>query len=307
VTVRTGVIVPVHGWPALLAETLDGLLAQDPRPEVVVVVDDGSPEPVALHPDHAPHCRLVRHSRRRGPSPARATGLAQLDDVELVAFCDADDVWEPGKHAAQLAAFGAHPDASACFGRARIVGLDGRPTGERWDELAPGCHSAGLLLPLLYERNPLCSSSALLRRQAVIDAGGLEYPLARAEDWDLWLRLLARGHAFVMEPEAVVRYRRSPGSLSGDIAELARAQVHLHQTHGGLVDEPARRRAEAADHVAHARGLVRRRDYGPARDELRRAFGLRPPDPKERALATILAIPGLRAALGRRDPYAGRR
>ena len=164
-TVRTGVIVPVHGFPALLAETLDGLIAQEPRPEVVVVVDDGSPEPLALHPDHAPHCELMRHPQRRGLSHARATGLTQLGDTELVAFCDADDAWEPGKHAAQLDALAANPDAAACFGHARIVGLDGRPTGERWDELPPGRHAAAGLLPLLYERNPLCVSSVLLRRR----------------------------------------------------------------------------------------------------------------------------------------------
>jgi glycosyltransferase involved in cell wall biosynthesis len=302
---RTGVIVPVHGWPALLAETLDGILAQDPAPEVVVVVDDGSPEPIALLPDHAPRCRLVRHPQRRGLAYARATGLAQLADCELVALCDADDAWEPGKHAAQLAALDAHPDAAACFGSARIVGLDGRPTGERWDELPAGCHPAAELLALLYERNPLCVSSALLRRAAVIDAGGLEFELPRAEDWDLWLRLLARGHAFVVEPRARVRYRRSPGALSGDIAGLASAQLHVHRAHAALVDEPARRRAEAADRTAHARGLVRRREYGAARAELRRAAQLGRAGPRERALATLLTVPGVRAALGRRDPYAG--
>ena len=299
---RTGVIVPVHGWPSLLAETLDGILAQDPCPEAVVVVDDGSHEPLELHPDHAPHCELVRHAQRRGLSYARATGLAQLD-TELVAFCDADDVWEPGKHAAQLDALAANPDAAACFGRACIVGLDGRPTGERWDELAPGRHAAADLLALLYERNPLCVSSALLRRDAVLDAGGLEFALPRAEDWDLWLRLLARGHAFVFEPRAVVRYRRSPGALSGDIAGLASAQLHVHDAHAALVEPIVRRRTEAADRLAYARGLVRRRDYGPARAELQRASALRPPDARERALAKILAVPGLRAALGRRDPY----
>jgi glycosyltransferase involved in cell wall biosynthesis len=303
---RTGVIVPVHGWPSLLAETLDGILTQEPWPEAVVVVDDGSPEPIVLLPEHAPHCRLVRHPQRRGLAFARATGLAQLEDCELVAFCDADDVWEPGKHAAQLAALAAHPDAAACFGSALIVGLDGRPTGERWNELAAGCHPAAELLALLYERNPLCVSSVLLRRAAVVEAGGLEFALPRAEDWDLWLRLLARGHAFVMEPRARVRYRRSPGALSGDIAGLASAQLHVHRTHAGLVDEAARRRAEAADRVAHARGLVRRRDYDAARAELRRAFELRPAEPAERALAALLAVPVLRAALGRRDPYAAR-
>jgi glycosyltransferase involved in cell wall biosynthesis len=301
---RTGVIVPVHGWPSLLAETLDAILAQQPRPEAVVVVDDGSPDPVALLADHAPHCRLVRHPQRRSLASARATGLAQLEDCELVALCDADDAWEPGKHAAQLAALAAHPDAAACFGSALIVGLDGRPTNERWDDLAAGCHPAAQLLPLLYERNPLCVSSALLRRGAVVDAGGLEFPLPRAEDWDLWLRLLARGHSFVMEPRARVRYRRSPGALSGDIAGLASAQLHVHSTHAGLVGDAARRRAEAADRVAHARGLVRRRDYGAARDELRRASRLRAAPPRDRALATLLRVPVVRAALGRRDPYA---
>ncbi|HVF77726.1 MAG TPA: glycosyltransferase family A protein [Solirubrobacteraceae bacterium] len=301
---RTGVIVPVHGWPSLLAETLDGILAQDPRPEVVLVVDDGSTEPVALLPDHTGHCRVVRHPERRGLAYARATGLAQLEGCELVAFCDADDVWEPGKHAAQLAALAAHPRAAACFGSASIVGLDGRPTGEQWDELAAGCHTADALLPLLYERNPLCVSSVLLRRDAVVEAGGLEFELPRAEDWDLWLRLLALGHAFVVEPAARVRYRRSPGALSGDIAGLASAQLHVHAAHAGLVDEVVRRRVEAADRVAHARGLVRRREYDAAREELQRAFELRPPDRSERALAALLAVPGLRSALGRRDPYS---
>lgn len=303
---RTGVIVPVHGWPSLLAETLDGILAQEPRPEVVVVVDDGSPEPVALLSDHAAHCRLVRHQQRRGLAFARATGFAQLRDCDLVALCDADDVWSPGKHGAQLAALAAHPAAAACFGSALIVGLDGRPTGEHWDELAPGCHEAHALLPLLYERNPLCVSSVLLRRDAVMQAGGLEFALPRAEDWDLWLRLLARGHAFVMEPRARVRYRRSPGALSGDVAGLASAQLHVHGIHAGLVGEDVRRRTEAADRVAHARGLVRMREYDAARAELRRAARLRPPEPSERALAALLHVPVLRGALGRRDPYAAR-
>ena len=302
---RTGAIVPVHGWAPLLAETLDGILGQDPPLDVVVVVDDGSPQSLALNPDHAGQCVLVRHPMPLGPATARATGLAQLD-TELVALCDDDDAWQPGKHAAQLAALAAHRDAAVCVGHAEIIGLDGRPTGERWDELAGGYHAAQDLLPLLFERDPLCFSSVLMRRDTLLAAGGLDYPRAHAEDWDLWLRLLAAGNAFVMEPQAVVRYRRKPGSLSGDIAAMASAQLHLHECHAALVSETVRRRTEAADRVARSRGLVRERAFGQARRELRRAAALRAPPPRDRILDAVLAVPGLRMALGRRDPYVQR-
>src|SRR3954453_17911400 len=111
--VRAGVIVPVHGWAPFLAETLDAVLSQRPAPAAVVVVDDGSREPVALHPDHAPHCELVRRVPRGGGAAARAAGEAALDaGIELVASCDADDAWLPGKLAAQLEAIAA---AEMCF------------------------------------------------------------------------------------------------------------------------------------------------------------------------------------------------
>src|SRR5881397_3800904 len=104
---RAGVVVPVHGWAPFLAETLDGVLAQRPAPAAVVVVDDGSREPLRLHPDHAPHCTLIRRDTQGGVAAARATGEAALDrTLELVAHCDADDAWLPGKLAAQLNAIG---------------------------------------------------------------------------------------------------------------------------------------------------------------------------------------------------------
>lgn len=279
-----GVIVPVHGWAPYLAETLDGVLGESPAD--VVVVDDGSPTPVRLDPDHVGRCRLVRHEPRRGLAGARAAGLAELD-TDLVALCDADDVWEPGSLGLRVARLG---DAAACFGRALIVGPDGRPTGETWT--VPD----RLELPALFEANPLCVSSVVLRRDAVVRAGGLDSDLPRAEDWDLWLRLLGRGERLVHEPRAVVRYRRRAGALSGDIASLARAQLELHARHAGLVSDACVDRVRLADLRALAAGLVRQRRYDEAADALR-AAGASP---------LRATIPGVRALRGRRDPYRRR-
>ncbi|HEX8157542.1 MAG TPA: glycosyltransferase family A protein [Solirubrobacteraceae bacterium] len=267
-----GVIVPVHGFAPYLAEALDCVLAQEPRPEAVIVVDDASPEPLALHPDHAPHCTLVRRERCGGPAAARASGLEALGAaVELVALCDADDAWTVGKLAAQLDALEHSKDAALCFGRALVVGADGRATGERWKELAGGSHSGPSLVAQLYEFNSIPTSSVALRRTALEAAGGFESSVRLAEDWDLWLRMAARGELFVCAPGAIVRYRRHSDGLTADIGALARCQLEMHRAHGALVAPDVRERALAND-AAALRSAQRRglRRLLPRRDPYRR-------------------------------------
>lgn len=262
----------MHGFAPYLAETLDCVLGQEPPAAEVVVVDDASPEPLALHPDHAAYCTLVRRKERGGPAAARASGLEALSSqVQIVALCDADDAWTAGALALQSLALSRSPDAGLCFGRALIVGPDGRPTGERWHEIQAGLHAGPGWAARLYEANPLPTSSVAVRRAALEAVGGFESPVHAGEDWDwdLWLRLASAGYGFIFEPELVVRYRRHPGGLTRDLAALARYQLKLHRAHGDLVSPEIRERVLAAD----ARAL---------RSAQRR---------------------GLRALLPRRDPY----
>lgn len=301
-----GVIVPVRGPAPYLPEALSSILSQEPSPADVVVVDDASDEPVALPGEAARGCRLVRRERRGGPAGARQSGLEALA-TSLVALCDADDAWEAGKLALQTAALERHPQAALCFGRATVVGPDGLSTGERWEEPAAGVHEPGDLLPLVYERDPVPTSSVLVRRDAVERAGGFasDVPFG-VEDWDLWLRLLSAGYAFVCEEGARVRYRRHGAGLTADLTNLAAGSLEIHARHARLVGPELRDRVRARDLTTLARGRVRRRDYAGARAALREAQDLCRPQPRERALRALLAVPGIRAALGRRSPYPTR-
>jgi glycosyltransferase involved in cell wall biosynthesis len=299
--VSVGVIVPVYGRPRYLVEALDAVLAQQPPPDEVIVVDDGSPDPVSLRPAHSSACRLVRRQRRGGPGAARDTAL-ELLGTDLVALADADDVWCPGKLAAQLAAFERHPEVALCLGTAVIIGPDGEPTGERWETLPTGVLDPDSLAPLLFEHNPIPTSSVVARRRSLRAAGGFTGP-PLGEDWALWLRLLTRGEQFLFEPHAAIRYRRHAGGATADIALLAASSFFIHETHQGLVDEATRRRVKAADLTALARGRVRERHYAAARRALAQAAALVRPAPRELILRAVLAVPLLRAVLGRRDPY----
>jgi glycosyltransferase involved in cell wall biosynthesis len=287
---RVGVIVAARGPAPFLDEALRSLDGAD---EIVVV-------------DHASEPPLERANVRvddpsGGPARARQAGFEALD-TELVALCDADDVWEPGKLEAQLSALG---DAAVCFGRATVIDEAGRPTREKLPELREGPWPADALRKTLFESNPVPASSVVVRREALHAVGGFGpgTDLPAASDWDLWLRLVAAEYDFVCEPRARIRYRRHRGGLTSSVSRLAEAGLLIHERYRQLVDEPTARVAEANDLVTLARGRIRERRYSEARDALEAAAKLRPLTSRERSIGTLSRIPGARAALGRRSPY----
>ena len=298
-----GVIVPVCGFAPYLAEALDAVVGE--RPSAVVVVDDGSSLPLALHPDHAAAgVRLVRREVAGGPAQARAAGLAVLpSELELVALCDADDAWTPGSLAALVGALTVEPTAGWAFGRALVVGPDGRATGEQWERPAGGRHAAATFASELYAANPIPTSSVVLRRSALRAAGGFPGPVRVAEDWELWLRLVRAGQDALCVPEATVRYRRHPDGLTADVARLARAQLTLHAAHADLVGPDRHAAAEAGDLAALADGLAREGDRRGARAAWAQVAARRRLTGRERRKRAALAVPGGERLLGRADPY----
>jgi hypothetical protein len=279
---RIGVIMPVREPAPFLEEALASALEQERAPEAHAVVHD---------------------ERGRGPAATRQAALAELGECDWVALLDADDAWEPGKLAAQREAVAQHPEAVMCFGRAQAVDGLGRPTGEQLPELRAGLHTAEELAPILYWSNPIPTSSAIIRRDALERAGGFAGPAPLASDWDLWLRLVSQGGAFVCETGARIRYRRHGGGVTADVAAMAESMLEVHAAHAQLVDDESRRRAEARDLVLLARGRIRQRRYRAAAQALARADALLPLRGRERVMRRLVGVPGVRSALGRRRPY----
>ncbi|WP_320672558.1 glycosyltransferase family 2 protein [Patulibacter defluvii] len=301
---RAGVVLPVRGFSPYLVQTLDAILGQTAPPAAVVVVDDGSSRPLGLHPEHEGRVQLVRTERSRGPGAARNAGVAALPpEVDAIAFCDHDDVWEPGHLAAHARAARRHPQAAILTGDTVIVGPDDRPTGERWHPLHPGPHRSFLVLPLVYERHPLCTSATVVRRDAFEAAGGFDEQLRQAEDLDLWLRLLEAGSDLVAVLGATVRYRRHPGGLTHDLVSLAESLLQVHRAHADQVEGSAARRAIAADLRGLAAGFARVGEPERARAALAEADALLPPTPGERLRRALLAVPLVRSRIGRGAPY----
>jgi glycosyltransferase involved in cell wall biosynthesis len=185
-----GVVIPTHNRPDQLRAALAAVLGQDYPGQVrAVVVFDRSEPDQTLAGDRV---TVLANAQTPGLAGARNTGILALD-TELVAFCDDDDQWLPGKLTAQVSRLQAAPGAEfASCGIA--VEYDGRRTARLAGQ------DQVTYADLLRSRMVMVHSSTYLaRREALLDGIGLvdeQIPGGQNEDWDLALRA-ARRHPIV--------------------------------------------------------------------------------------------------------------
>jgi glycosyltransferase involved in cell wall biosynthesis len=84
------VIIPTFGRPRWLTEAIDSVLSQTVQDFEVIVVDDGSSEPVEL--PASPQVRGVRREENGGAAAARNTGVDAARG-RYVTFLDDDDLY----------------------------------------------------------------------------------------------------------------------------------------------------------------------------------------------------------------------
>ena len=194
-----GVVLPAHNRPVALRTALAAVLAQDYPGELraVVIYDCAEPDQRLADGDRV---RVAVNTRTPGLAGARNTGILSLD-TDLIAFCDDDDEWLPGKLRAQVGALRARPGAEfASCGIAVDYAGSWHP---RLAGQAEVTHE-----DLLRSRMVMVHSSTYLaRRDALMTGIGLvdeTIPGSQNEDWDLALRA-ARRQPIVNVDEPLVR------------------------------------------------------------------------------------------------------
>ncbi len=206
---RVSAIIPAFN-PHWLEEALDSVRGQTLHDVEVIVIDDGSAEPV--RPRRTDDLVLVRQPNV-GPGGARNRGFA-LASGEYVALLDCDDRWRPTKLAEQLAFLDERPDFVLSSTNWCYVG-DG---SGRTSRFAAG---AGPGNPISLERlvleNCICCSATMIRRDALLRTTGMVSGRRFGEDYGLWLELVLLGQIGYLEP-VLVEKRIHPGSLVHETA-----------------------------------------------------------------------------------------
>jgi glycosyltransferase involved in cell wall biosynthesis len=162
----------------------------------LIVVNDGSTdrslEVARGLGDARVRCLDLPH---QGISSSLNAGLREAR-APFVAVQDADDWSEPERLARQVELLEREPDVAVVGSRMHEVDEAGR-------RLAPRTSfRAGDVGDVLMRFNPIPNSSACMRREYVLAAGGYDPRYRTAMEYDLWLRLAER-HRIVALDEAL--------------------------------------------------------------------------------------------------------
>lgn len=264
------VVIPVHDCADLIGEAIDSVLRQDgDLVSEIIVVDDGSTDALrrVLSPWRS-KLQLI-HQENRGVAAARNRGI-EAARTEWIAFLDADDAWLPERLHRQFDIVRRNDqvsfvfsDFSVCDGDWNVIQDRGITTDYgvfssyrlEWADVFEQSMSlndterayVGYVFGSLFLGNYIKTSSVLVRRELLKEAGGFDAGLRTQEDYELWLRLASRSR-FAYLDRPLVMSRRRPDQLTsrkhmGEVVEKSlevteRYEVQARRVLGhSVVDE----------------------------------------------------------------------
>jgi glycosyltransferase involved in cell wall biosynthesis len=220
------IIIPVYNAAEFIAEALNSVFAQTFADFEVIIVNDGSPDTGALEAAIRPyrHRILYLKQENRGPGAARNHAIAHAQ-AEFLGFLDGDDSWLPDYLSKQMEFFERKPAPDVVssdmvtFGDAAV-----HPTTLTRLSVTETLVTLDQLLSFDFVLLP---SSTVVRKQAILKAGGFDETIKRGEDWELWMRIAHNSGAILAHKNILSRRRVHAGGLTRAAGETLRDEARV--------------------------------------------------------------------------------
>ena len=211
------VIIPSYNTAQYVPDAINSILSQSYQNLEIHVVDDGSRDNTReVMQAYASDPRVIYHyQENRGESGARNTGIRAARG-ELIALCDADDLWMPGKLEAQVPCFRDRPEVGVVYTNTVHVDANNNeiPTYRT-------VRHNGRITEKLFGENFVTGATSMFRRECFADEL-YDETLKTCADYDISLRLSVK-YEFHYLDVVTYRYRMWPGQVSN-----ARNHLRFH-------------------------------------------------------------------------------
>jgi len=258
---KFSIIIPLYNGANMITATLDTVIAQTYKDYEVIMVNDGSPDNVGsvvrkYINDH-PQIKFVYiEQKNKGLGGARNTAMKNATG-DIIAILDQDDVWYPEKLAKVADVYKNHPDVSIVVHNQYL-----RANGAIQSEAISGPYEKDMYRKLLFVDNCLSTSATTFKRVLLEDVGYFSEEVNKlhfVEDYDLWLRMAAKGYKFHFMPKILGEYVLHESNNSSDVETIYRGALYVIEKHYALLPgkkpldwyRMRRKKAEYLYYIAH--------------------------------------------------------
>lgn len=205
------VVIATYNMGQYLPQAIDSILAQQWENLEVVVVDDGSEDDTPQVMERYQNNGRINYIRNenQGQPKAKNCGVNAAKG-EFIAFCDADDLWEPNKLTVQMPLF-SNPNVGVVY--SEVSNID--ENNQRYQQPPAYTRYRGIVTEQLLYKNFVPFGTAIIRRACVEQCGAFDEQFRMGIDWDLWLRYSLHWQ-FDYTPERTYVYREWSGQMSNN-------------------------------------------------------------------------------------------
>lgn len=205
------VVIPCYNYGSYLDEALQSVRNQTFTNHEIIIVDDGSTDPLTINKleeienREIPGVRII-HQANAGVSHARNHGIAEARG-KYICCLDADDCLEPRYFEKSLKILESG-NLDVCYSYFQVFG------DEEWIA-KPGRFD----IEVLKTRN--CACVAAVFKKSIWEKVGGYNPNMKGgyEDWDFWISVAEQGAQGAVIPEPLFRYRRHGRTMLVDAEE----------------------------------------------------------------------------------------
>ena len=237
------VVIPAYNSSGYLGRVLQAILTQSLQPLEVVVIDDGSTdnsiEVIEEFRRDAPSVRFLRNDRNRGVAYTIHRGLEAVVG-EYVYFASTSDRVLPGLFQRSMELLTEHPQAALFCSDFVAFYSQGPQFTYRfgWAKSPSFLSPQELARTLKRKGGYIPGATAILKRSALVEAGGFIEELKGHTDWFACLVMGFRyGICYAPEPLAAFRMGQ-PGSLSSGHRQWATQREILSKLFALLESRP---------------------------------------------------------------------
>jgi hypothetical protein len=203
------VLVPTYNQRDYLKQALDSLIHQSEADWEAIVVNDGSTDDTAdvIRSYSEKDARIIGINKENGGTASALNTALQHSNGSWICWLSSDDLFEAKKLALHREYIDTLPDVLFFF--SDFILFD--DLGNEWhDDLSSiGLETTQEHLLLLLRRSFISGISICVSKELWQQTGNFCEHLRYAQDYDMWLRLLASGRSFFI-PERTCRSRTHP-------------------------------------------------------------------------------------------------